>query len=95
MKKLFTIALALVLTCNLVACGCQAQETKPATTAPTTTPTTESTQAQTDETMDNGNGPMPTDSARGRSGMHGNTNSGMNGNTGTGIGSGITGGITG
>ena len=40
MKKLFSIALALVLTCSLAACGCQAQDTMPATTAPTTVPVT-------------------------------------------------------
>ena len=40
MKKLFTIALALVLTCSLAACGCQAQEPSQPTTAPTTMPTT-------------------------------------------------------
>ena len=40
MKKLFTIALALVLTFALVACGCQAKEPVRPTTVPTTMPTT-------------------------------------------------------
>ena len=40
MKKLFTIALAFVLTCALAACGCQAQEPAPTTTIATTAPVT-------------------------------------------------------
>ena len=40
MKKLFTIACALVITFSLAACGCQAKETTPVTTAPITIPTT-------------------------------------------------------
>ena len=48
MKKLFTIALSLVLTCSLAACGCQAQEPAPTTTVPTTNaPTTTATTAPT------------------------------------------------
>ena len=40
MKKLFTIALCLVLTFSLVACGCQAKDTMQPTTVPTTMPVT-------------------------------------------------------
>ena len=40
MKKLFTIACALVITFSLAACGCQAKETTPVTTVPTTVPAT-------------------------------------------------------
>ena len=47
MKKLFTIALAFVLTASLAACGCQAQEEVPATTIATTAPTTAATTAPT------------------------------------------------
>lgn len=51
MKKLFTIALSLVLTCFLSACGCQAQKPAPTTTAPTTTaPTTKATTPTTAST---------------------------------------------
>lgn len=47
MKKLFTVALALVLTFSMAACGCQAQDKTPATTAPTTVPTTAPTTTPT------------------------------------------------
>ena len=47
MKKLFTIALTLVLTFSLAACGCEAQKTTPATTAPTKAPTTAPTTTPT------------------------------------------------
>ena len=40
MKKLFAIALALVIIGSLAACGCQAQEPTRPTTVPTTIPTT-------------------------------------------------------
>ena len=49
MKKLFSITLALVLIFALTACGCQAQDKTPATTAPTTVPTTVPTTAPTTE----------------------------------------------
>ena len=55
MKKLFTIALAFVLTFALAACGCQAKNTMPTTvtTVPTTTaPTTAATVPSTVQPMD-------------------------------------------
>lgn len=40
MKKLFTIALMFILSCSLVACGCQAQDAAPTTVPTTVAPTT-------------------------------------------------------
>ena len=109
MKKLLTLISVLVLTAMLfVGCGCRnskpattsAPTTMPtiATTQPTTAPTTMATQPQTMPTIEDGNGPMPTDdtasadtteetNARSRSG-------GITGNGGMiGSGNGITGSI--
>ena len=115
MKKAITFLTVLVLTLSMLA-GCGCRNSKPAattapTTMPTTAPTTEATtipttmptQPSTDATIEDGNGPLSTDSttstdetgmdnARSRSG-------GMIGSNGTmegaGSGNGITGSITG
>ena len=74
MKKFYILVLALVLTVGmLTGCGCRNSkplntapttmprpETSAPTTAPTTVPTTEAPQ-RTEPTIDNGNGPLPTD----------------------------------
>ena len=102
MKKLFSITLALVLIFALTACGCQAQDKTPATTAPTTVPTTVPTTAPTTEptlastvpSMDptlETNIPDPSvDTSmpdNGSSGETGNGISGESGNSGSNIGS--------
>ena len=77
MKKFYILILALVLTVGmLTGCGCRNSkplntesttmprpETTAPTTAATTAPTTEATQFTdaTNNTIDNGNGPLPTD----------------------------------
>ena len=51
MKKLSTIAFAFVLIFSLAACGCQAQESTPATTIPTTSAPVTTAPATTATTM--------------------------------------------
>lgn len=106
MKKTITFLMVLVLTLSVLA-GCGCRNSKPAattapTTMPTTVPTTEATtipttmatEPSTDATIEDGNGPLSTDSttatdetgsgnARSRGGMM----------DGAGSGSGITGSI--
>lgn len=115
MKKAITFLTVLVLTLSVLA-GCGCRNSKPAattvpTTMPTTAPTTESTtipttmptQPSTDATIEDGNGPLSTDSttatdetvmdnARSRNGGMIGSNGTMDG---TGSGNGITGSITG
>lgn len=115
MKKTFVFLTVLVLTLSMLA-GCGCRNSKPAattapTTMPTTAPTTEATtmpttmptQPSTDATIEDGNGPLSTDStaATDETGMD-NTRSrsgGMIGSDGmmdgAGSGNGITGSITG
>lgn len=107
MKRIQALIPLLVLTViALVGCGCRnskpvtttapttaptTQATTAPTTAPTTMPTTQPTTAPTEATIEDGNGPLPTDSARG-----GNMPRGNGGITDSiGSGSGITGSITG
>ena len=78
MKKIIAIALALVLTAALLpGCGCRnskPMDTMPSTrptTAPTTAPTTQATQPTvetTRETIEDGNGPLPTNATAGADG---------------------------
>lgn len=104
MKKSYVILAAAVLTIALfTGCGCRNSAPAPTrettmpttattapTTEPTTIPTTAATTAPTDATIQDGNGPLPTDStdateatgARNRSGMPGGAGSG-NGITGS------------
>lgn len=108
MKKVRILIPVSVLTlCMLVGCGCRnskpvtttapttaptTQATTAPTTMPTTAPTTVPTTAATDPTIEDGNGPLPTDNARRMPGGTG-ADQGIPGSTGTG--SGITGSITG
>ena len=113
MKKMFVFLTVLVLTLSVLA-GCGCRNSRPAattapTTMPTTAPTTEATtipttlptQPSTDATIEDGNGPLSTDSTtatdetvtgNARSGVMIGSN-GMMGGAGTGTG--ITGSITG
>ncbi len=107
MKKYTSFLLVLVLTFALfTGCGCRnsqpaptSQPTTVPTTAPTTAPTTPSSIATTqatepsmNETIEDGNGPMPTGEtgtgeARGfRNGNINGDNGGLIGNNGTGVG---------
>lgn len=117
MKKAGILMTVLVLTVSVLA-GCGCRNSKPAntsepttlptvTTAPTTemttVPTTADTEPSTNATIQDGNGPLSTDSTEDTSsgnarsggimGSSGNGNSGIMG--GTGSGNGITGSITG
>ena len=113
MKKTFTFLTVLVLTLSLLA-GCGCRNSKPAaTTAPTmpsvttvpttettTVPTTMETEPSVDATIEDGNGPISTDSTTATDENNSRSRSGgMIGDSGmmegTGSGNGITGSITG
>ena len=78
MKKIIVFIFALVLTAALLpGCGCRnskPMDTMPTTqptTAPTTVPTTQATQPTTQatrETIEDGNGPLPTNATAGTDG---------------------------
>ena len=78
MKKIIVFIFALVLTAALLpGCGCRnskPMDTMPTTqptTAPTTVPTTQATQPTTQatrETIEDGNGPLPTNATAGADG---------------------------
>ena len=114
MKKTITFLTVLVLTLSVLA-GCGCRNSKPAetiapTTMPTTAPTTEATtmpttmptQPSTEATIEDGNGPLSTDSTTatddtgtgnarsggmtGGNGMMGGSGNGMMGGTGSGNG---------
>ena len=88
MKKISILALALILAAAmLTGCGCRnsnpanttptAMPTRPtpaATTAPTTAPTTQPTHPSSAPTIEDGNGPLPTDMTNATAGADGNTN---------------------
>lgn len=108
MKKLYAFFAATVLTLALfTGCGCRNSAPAPtteatmptmATTAPTTEattqPTTEMTTAPTDATIEDGNGPISTDSTAGTESDTARSRSGgLMGGVGTG--NGITGSISG
>ena len=75
MKKIIAFVFALVLTAALLpGCGCRNSKpmdtlptTRP-TTAPTTAPTTQPTVATSRETIEDGNGPLPTNATAGADG---------------------------
>ena len=111
MKKTLTFMTVLVLTLSMLA-GCGCRNSKPAattapTTMPTTAPTTQATtqpttmptQPSTDATIEDGNGPLSTDSTTdtGETGTGNARSGGMIGNSGmiegSGSGTGITGSI--